>query len=88
MQSIIIIIIIIALFNVGAKHSYATIKYDEANLSQLLKPTSKITKPDHNKIDKTTSSSCFNTRKWKSMTDATILAYCRMKQKTSQKKVI
>ena len=34
----IIIIIIITLFNVGAKHSYVTIKYNEANLSQHLKP--------------------------------------------------
>ena len=51
----------ISLFNVGAKHSYVTIKYNEANLSQLLKPTSKTTKPDHNKFDKTTSRTKENT---------------------------
>ena len=30
-------IIIITLFNVGAKHSYVTIRQNEANLSKLLK---------------------------------------------------
>ena len=33
----IIIIIIITLFIVGAKHNYVTIKYNEANLGQLIK---------------------------------------------------
>ena len=58
---IIIIVKIITLFNVGAKHSYVTIKYHEANKSQLLKPTSKSTKLDHNKFDKTTSRTIENT---------------------------
>ena len=57
-----IIVIIITLFNIGAKHSYVTVKYYEANLSQLLKPTSKTTKPDHNKFDKTTSRTKENTK--------------------------
>ena len=52
---------IITLFYVGAKHSYVTIKYNEANLSQLLKPTSKTTKSDHNKFGKTTSRTKENT---------------------------
>ena len=47
--------IIITLFIVGAKHSYVTVKYNEANLSQLLKPTCKTTKPGHNKFNKTIS---------------------------------
>ena len=39
MSMVFIIIIIITLYDVGAKHSYVTIKYNEANLSQLLKTT-------------------------------------------------
>ena len=34
-----ITIIIMTLFNVGAKHSYVTIKYNEPNLSQLANTT-------------------------------------------------
>ena len=47
-------IVIITLFNVGAKHSYVTIKYNEAKLSQLLKLLN-CKEHDHNKFDKTTS---------------------------------